>query len=182
MANMKITLTPEIAYIIGMWTVKKSKIGVGIYGMPHIRDYFIKSILKAGIMPSHKILTSGKRTYFYHNGYSKYFNDIEKELDKRFRSMNTLSSAFVAGMFDAGGKKEGEVLKFFNISQEKFLLIERLGFRFEKAGKFFVPVPQEKFRKFIEPYSQILEDPYFNAEAMEDWVDEKYEEEEEDEI
>jgi len=26
---MKVNMTPEIAYIIGMWTVKKSKVGVG---------------------------------------------------------------------------------------------------------------------------------------------------------
>lgn len=177
---MKINLTPEIAYLIGMWCVKKSKIGVGIYGRPHVREYFIKRVLDAGLMPSHKILTSGKRTYFYHNGYNKYFNDIEKELDKRFRSVNTLSSAFVAGMFDASGKKEGDILKFYNMRQDKFLLIERLGFRFEKAGKFLVPVPQEKFKKLVEPYSQILQDPYFNEEAMEDWVDEKYGDEEDD--
>lgn len=178
---MKITLTPEIAYVIGMWTVKKSKIGVGIYGMPHIRDYFIKGVLNADMMPTNKILNSGKRVYFYHNGYKKFFSDIEKELEYRFRKNNQNTSAFYAGMFDAGGKIEKGALLFFNIGQEKFSLIEKMGFRIERVGKFFAPVPQEKFKSLIKEYSQVMEDPYFNAEAMEDWVDEPFEEEEEDE-
>jgi hypothetical protein len=56
-----------------------------------------------------------------------------------------------------------------------------MGFRIERAGKFFAPVPQEKFKQLIKEYSQVMEDPYFNSEAMEDWVDEPFEEEEEDE-
>jgi hypothetical protein len=176
---MKVNMTPEIAYIIGMWTVKKSKVGVGIYGMPHIRDYFIKGIMNAKLMPTNKILTSGKRVYFYHNGYKKFFSDIEKELEFKFRKNNQISSAFYAGMFDAGGKIEDGILKFFNIGQEKFYLLERKGFRIEKLEKFFVPVPQKKFRELIQEYSQVMEDPYFNSEAMEDWVDEPFEEEEE---
>jgi hypothetical protein len=178
---MKINLTPEIAYVIGMWTVKKSKIGVGIYGMPHIRDYFIKGILNAKLMPTNKILNSGKRVYFYHNGYKKFFSDIEKELEYRFRKNNQITSAFYAGMFDAGGKIEKDACLFFNIGQDKFHLIEKMGFRIERAGKFFAPVPQEKFKQLIKEYSQVMEDPYFNSEAMEDWVDEPFEEEEEDE-
>lgn len=181
MAKMKITLTPKIAYVIGMWTVKKSKVGVGIYGMPHIRDYFIKAVLNANMMPSNKILTSGKRVYFYHNGYRKFFSDIEKELEYRFRKNNDISSAFYAGMFDAGGKIEKDTCMFFNIGQDKFLLLEKMGFRIERAGKFFVPVPQNKFKELIKNYSQILEDPYFNAEAMEEWSDEPFEIEEDEE-
>ena len=84
-------------------------------------------------------------------------------------------------MFDAGGKVEDNVLKFFNIGQDKFLLLEKMGFRIERAGKFFVPVPQNKFRDLIQNYSQILEDPYFNAEAMEEWSDEPFEIEEDEE-
>lgn len=178
---MKIMLTPELAYVIGMWTTKKSKIGVGIYGMPHIRDYFIKGVLNANLMPANKILTSGKRIYFYHNGYKKFFNEIEKDLERKFRKKNEISSAFYAGMFDAGGKIEKGTCMFFNIGQEKFRLLENLGFRIERVGKFFVPAPQEKFKELIQKYSQVMENPYFNAEAMEEWVDEPYEEEEEEE-
>ena len=153
---MKIRLTPELSYIIGMWSVRKSNVGIGVRGLPHVREYFVKAVLETGLSTSSKILFSGKKAYFYHSGYKKFFNDVENELDKRFKSRNNFSRAFVAGMFDAAGKMEGDIPKMFGIGLDKQLLIERLGFRLVKSGKYLIPSPPREFIEFIKPYSQAL--------------------------
>ncbi len=154
---MKVGLTPEIAYVIGMWSARKSTVGLGVYGMPHVREYFIKGVLDAGLMSSNKILISGKKAYFYHSGYKRFFVDVEKEMENRFRHKNAHSAAFVAGIFDAAGKVENDIPKFYGIGLDKMLLIERLGFRLVKEGKYHIPNPPRDFMEFIKPYSQALQ-------------------------
>ncbi len=154
---MKIKLTPELAYIIGMWSVRKSRIGIGVKGLPHAGEFFIKAVLNAGVTTSNKILTSGKKVYFYHSGYRKFFKEIEEDEEHRFKKRNEFSAAFVAGMFDAAGKIVDGIPKIQGIKLDKQLIIERLGFRLIKEGKYLIPTPPREFIKFIKPYSQALQ-------------------------
>ena len=154
---MKIKLTPELAYIIGMWSTRKSWVGVGVRGLPHVCDFFIQAVIGAGLMPSSKILLSGKKAYFYHSGYKRFFSDIEREMDLRFKHKNAYSAAFVAGIFDASGRIDKNGVPIMTgIGLDKQLLIERLGFRLIKEGKYLIPSPPREFLTFIKPHSQAL--------------------------
>lgn len=153
---MKIRLTPELAYIIGLWVARKSRVGIGVHGLPHVQEYFVKAVMHSGLMPSSKILVSGKKAYFYHSGYKKFFTEIEKEMDNRFRSRNALSAAFVAGVFDAAGMVANGAPRMKNVSLGLQLIIERLGFRIATRENYYYPIPPREFTDFILPYSQAL--------------------------
>lgn len=154
---MKVKLTPQLAYVIGMWSVRPSRIGIGVHGLPHVCEYFIKGVLEASLMPSSKILLSGKNAYFYHSGYKRFFVEVDKDLENRFRHKNQYSAAFVAGIFDATGKLEEEIPRLYGLKLDKQLLIERLGFRLVRKDKFHIPTPPREFIDFIKPYSQALQ-------------------------
>lgn len=154
---MKVKLTPALAYVIGMWSVRPSRAGIGVHGLPHVCEYFIKGVLDAGLMPSSKILLSGKNAYFYHSGYKRFFSDVDKDLENKFRHKNAYSAAFLAGVFDATGRIEDEVPKLYGLRLDKQLLIERLGFRLLRKEKYHVPTPPREFMDFIKPYAQALQ-------------------------
>jgi hypothetical protein len=52
---MKIKLTPQLAYIIGLWKTRRTKEGIGILGGRKIVEVFLKKILDAKIAQPDKI-------------------------------------------------------------------------------------------------------------------------------
>lgn len=153
---MRVKLTPELAYVIGLWSTRKCNVGICVRGMPHVREYFVNAIIRMGLTSPNKILFSGKKVYFYHTGYKKFFTEVENDLSNRFRSKNNYSAAFLAGMFDAAGKIQNQNPLLKGISLDKQILIERLGFRLTRYKEYLIPTPPKEFIEFIKPYSQAL--------------------------
>ena len=52
---MKIRLTPQLAYIIGLWKTRRTKEGIGIVGGRKIVEVFLKKIIDAKIAQPDKI-------------------------------------------------------------------------------------------------------------------------------
>ena len=154
---MKIRLTPEIAYVFGMWVVRPSRKGLGVKGLPYLHEYFIKGVLDAQLSTSNKIRVDGKRVYFYHSGYQRYFRSLLDDLEFRFSKPNSsITSAFFAGVFDATGLLDNGVPKMKGVPLRVRLLLERMGFRLTAHNKWFYIVPHDLFIKLIKPYSQAL--------------------------
>ena len=152
---MKIKLDTKLAYLIGLWKARKTTIGLGVGGDEQINQIFIeKSAERLGVSPNN-FKFEGKRVFFFHTAYRKYFQETEEgELDI-FRRKNEVASAFLAGYFDGNGGIEGERNDRIYLSRagdNEKALIERLGFKTVfRSGKLYMIKPKE-FIFFIIPF------------------------------
>lgn len=153
---MKIKLTPELAYIIGLWRHRKIDKGIGIKGNDRLLSVFTKTVIDTGLTEPNKLLTEKDTVFFYHSAYRKFFQDIESELIERFRYKNEFSKAYLAGLFDSKGgfakgkEKTGNRYPYIsNADIKDEMIILRLGFRCRFAGKKNILIIQDK-RRFID--------------------------------
>src|SRR5271157_4405037 len=100
---MKIKLTPELSYIIGLWRKSRCSEGLGVEGNKSILEIFSQEALEKQLTTSDKMLTGDEKVYFYHTAYRKFFQQIEKEQLERFKYLNEYAANYLAGMFDAAG-------------------------------------------------------------------------------
>lgn len=150
---MKIKLTAEIAYIIGLWRKRRTYEGLGIKGEKDELDLFTKEILDKGLTTSDKLLTGVDKVYFYHSAYRKFFQDVESEQFERFKYLNEYAASYLAGVFDSVGTidKKGFVYISRANPQDEILLM-RLGFGARwKEGKLVIERPKA-FLTFIKNY------------------------------
>ena len=55
---MKMKLTPELSYIIGLWKEVRTKEGIGVHGTEERLSLFTKAVLESELTDSTKLLTT----------------------------------------------------------------------------------------------------------------------------
>ena len=146
---MKIKLTPEFAYLIGVWKGRRIENGIGIKTSGELQGIFLKEVLKVLKIPPQKIQLIENKTFFYHSAYRKFFEETEKNQIDIFKKRNNYSAAFLAGLFDSIGGIEKNLLYFTIANYKDQILIERLGFRTRFVGKRLFILDSKNFKNFI---------------------------------
>jgi hypothetical protein len=85
---MKIRLTPQLAYIIGLWKTRRTKEGIGIAGGRKIVEVFLKKIIDAKIAQPDKI----------------QIREVEMLVDKEGEGSEKWKSANLASVRTVDGK------------------------------------------------------------------------------
>lgn len=154
---MKIKLTPELSYLIGFWSKRKCREGLGIEGHREMQEIFAREALGQGLTTSDKLLSDGEKLYFYQGKYRKFFQEIEGEKFERYKYINEYSASYLAGVFDAaGGISEDGVVYLVRFGNEDEMLLLRLGFPTMKmAGKMVIGKPKA-FLMLIKNYTKIF--------------------------
>lgn len=153
---MKVKLTPEIAYIIGFWRKRRTYEGLGIRGEKEHVELFAKEVLEKELTTPDKLLVDGKKAYFYHTAYRKFFQDIEDEQLERFKYLNEYAASYLAGLFDSVGGVDGKGLVFIDKSNPRDeILLMRLGFGARwRDGRLIIERPKA-FLAFIKNYVKL---------------------------
>jgi len=166
---MKIKLSPELAYVIGLWRKSKSFDGLGVRGSKDILEIFSKEVLDQGLTAPDKILSDDKRVFFYHGAYRKFFQEIEKNQLERFKYLNDYSASYLAGIFDAAGNIDDKgVVSIEKLNREDEMLLLRLGFKTKKAKGVRIVERPLVFLAFIKNYTRL----YKNSKIF-DYVESK---------
>lgn len=144
---MAIKLTPELAEFIGFWKMRRTVKGVGIIGSVDAQERFINYVLSLKLVPTYKMVSDEKATWFSHIKIKNFFEDVVKRQAELFDRPNRLSAAYIRGMYVSKG--EGSFIDNARFGDQ--LLIERLGFYTKLQNKKLYIRDKEKFLAFIKP-------------------------------
>lgn len=168
---MKIKLTPQLAYIIGLWKARRAKEGIGVEGNRGICEVFLRECLSLGVAQPDKVkfiepkaqrLPLGQerekreredcKVYFYHSAYRAFFDEVVKKELELFRYKNEYSANFIAGIYDGNGGvgRENRLHYFFGTKMDEMLLL-RLGMRVKSEKKKVVFLSGGEFEAFVKP-------------------------------
>ena len=147
-------LTPEIAYVFGIWKAFRSREGVGVCAPLDVEAVFIKEALRLGLTESNKILRRGACTFFYHSKLKRFFHRLYVERPRRFKYRNAYSANYFAGLFDATG--EMTPLRFRGDEKDEICL-SLLGFAAGRRGAWIYPAAA--FLIFISPFLKLKNHP-----------------------
>lgn len=149
---MKIRLTPQLAYLIGVWKGRKIPKGIGIRGSGEIREIFLKGVIDTLKIPPEKIQLRDDEIFLYHAVYRKYFEEAEANQVDIFTKRNEHSASYLAGIFDSCGGVEGDTPYLARASEKDQMLLELLGFRARfRKGKLVITNPRE-FIVFVRDF------------------------------
>lgn len=156
---MKIKLTPELAYVIGLWRKRRSFEGLGIHAEQKLLEVFSQEVLVQKLTAPEKLLANGKRVYFYHTAYKKFFGEVEKEQLERFKYLNEYAANYLAGLFDAVGEiDENGVVSLSKLNSEDELMLLRLGFKTKRKKEKCIIEKPLVFLAFIKNYVKASKD------------------------
>ena len=168
---MKLKLTPELSYIIGLWKETRTKEGIGVHGTEEHLSLFSKAVLEAELTEPTKLLTTKQEEseedfenefakekgsiYFYHTSYRKFFQKVIDDELERFKYINEYSGNFLAGIFDAVGAitEDGKVY-LSRCTQKDQMLLSRIGFNPIRKGKLVYFTRPKKFLVYIKPFTK----------------------------
>ena len=168
---MKMKLTPELSYIIGLWKEVRTKEGIGVHGTEERLSLFSKAVLESELTESTKLLTTRQEepeedlenelaqekgsVYFYHTSYRKFFQKVIDDELERFQYKNEYSANFLAGIFDAVGAipEDGKV-HLSRCTQKDQMLLYRLGFKPIRKNKLVYFTRPKNFLKYIKPFTR----------------------------
>jgi hypothetical protein len=153
---MKIKLTPELSYIIGLWRKARTQEGLGVEGEKDLLEIFTAEAIEKELTTSDKLLTEENKAYFYHSAYRKFFQQIEKEQLERFKYLNEYAANYLAGIFDAvGGVDEKGIVFLESMTRQDQMMLLRLGFGTRKKGERLVIERPRVFLAFIKNYVKL---------------------------
>lgn len=154
---MKIKLTPELAYAIGLWRKRRVFDGLGVYGDQEKLELFSSVALELNLITPDKIISNERQVFFYHSAYRKFFSDIEKEQIERFKYLNEYAASYLGGLFDSvGGIDEKGVVYLEKGNRQDEMLLFKLGFGARKReGRLVVEKPLA-FLAFIKNYVRLF--------------------------
>ncbi len=154
---MKIKLTPEISYVIGLWKLRRTTEGIGISGNENLRTAFIKGILDAKLISPDKIQIDRMKVFFYHTVYRKYFQDVIKEETDKFKYHNEYSKAFLAGLYDSKGGVSRDKKFIYIVDSDKHdeMICLRLGFKAKLYKNQLNIADKNKFLAYIGRYRKM---------------------------
>jgi len=156
---MKIKLTPELSYVIGLWRKARTSEGLGVQGGKDILEVFTKEALDKGLTTSDKMQSTEERVYFYHTAYRKFFQQVEGEQLERFKYLNEYAANYLAGMFDASGHvDERGVVSLGGANKKDEMMLLRLGFQTRRRSDRMVIERPVVFLTFIRNYVRIFKD------------------------
>lgn len=156
---MKVKLTPELAYIIGLWRKCRAFEGLGVKGNQEILETFSKEALSQELTSSDKLLNDQDKVYFYHSTYRKFFQDIERDQLERFKYLNEYAANYLAGLFDAVGDIDRKgIVSFIKMNRQDELVLLRLGFQSKRMKDRLVVERPVVFLAFIKNYVKIKKD------------------------
>lgn len=174
---MKIKLTPQLAYIIGLWKARRSAEGIGIEGNRGICELFLRECLSLGLAQADKVKfiepkaqkprdapegaqmhvrekreREDCKIFFYHSAYRAYFDSVLKNELELFRYKNEYSMNFIAGIYDGNGGvgRENGLHYFFGNKADEMVLL-RLGMRVKSEKKKVVFLSSADFEAFVKP-------------------------------
>ncbi len=154
---MKIKLTPELSYVIGLWRKARCSEGLGVRGGKDVLEIFSKEALDRQLTTPEKLLSEDDKVFFYHTAYRKFFQEIEKEQLERFKYLNEYAASYLAGMFDAAGSiDERGVVSIGQASKQDEMMLLRLGFVTKRRGDRLVVERPIVFLTFIKNYVKIF--------------------------
>ncbi len=156
---MKIKLTPELSYIIGLWRKCRISEGLGVRGDEQILSTFSKEALAKELTTSDKLLAGDDSVYFYHTAYRKFFQDVEKDQLERFKYLNDYAANYLAGMFDAMGEIDDKgIVSMRKMNRNDEMLLLRLGFHYKRRAELLVIERPLVFLAFIKNYVKVKKD------------------------
>jgi len=151
--DMKIKLSPELSYLIGLWRKSRCPEGLGVEGDKEVLEIFTQEVLERQLTTSDKLLTDGDKVYFYHTAYRKFFQQIEAEELERFKYLNEYAANYLAGMFDAVGSiDERGVVSFGYPTKQDEMMLLRLGFQTRRKSERLAIERPVLFLTFIKNY------------------------------
>ncbi|NYZ77382.1 LAGLIDADG family homing endonuclease [Candidatus Micrarchaeota archaeon] len=154
---MKIKLTPELSYFIGLWRKCRTFEGLGVKGKKELLEVFSKIAIDLQLTTPEKFIAEEDRVYFYHTAYRKFFQDIEKEQLERFKYLNEYSAGYLAGIFDgAGSIDEKGIVSISKMNREDELMLLRLGFNTKRRSGALVIERPLIFLTFIRNSSKLF--------------------------
>ncbi|MGV8176186.1 MAG: hypothetical protein ACP5NX_00075 [Candidatus Bilamarchaeaceae archaeon] len=157
---MKIKLTPELAYIIGLWKNSRSKQGLGVKSSgKEVLEIFTtealayKDEMGKPMATSDKMLTTEDEVYFYHTAYKKFFTSVLDEQLERFKYINEYAASLLAGMFDSTGEVDDKgFVKLHHTTKGDEMMLLRLGFPAKRQEGALVIGKPRAFLAFIKNY------------------------------
>jgi hypothetical protein len=156
---MKIKLTPELSYVIGLWRKARCIEGLGVRGEKNVLEIFSKEALEKQLTTPEKLLASDNKVYFYHTAYRKFFQQVEKEQLERFKYLNDYAANYLAGMFDASGSiDEKGVVSLTGANKQDEMMLLRLGFVTRRRAERLIIERPVVFLTFIKNYVKIFKD------------------------
>lgn len=154
---MKIKLTPELSYVIGLWRKARTTEGIGVKGDESVMSVFSKEIIEQELATPDKIQSEEDRVFFYHTSYRKFFQQIEKEQLERFKYLNEYAANYLAGIFDSSGEIDDKgIVSLGNISSQDEMMLLRLGFVVRRRGKRAIIEKPLLFLTFIKNYVKVF--------------------------
>ncbi len=156
---MKIKLTPELSYVIGLWCKSRSFEGLGVRGSPDLLEIFSKEVLDRQLTSSDKLLAQDDKIYFYHTAYRKFFQEVEEDQLERFKYLNEYAASYLAGIFDAVGEIDAKgIVSIGRTNRKDEMMLLRLGFITRRRGERLVMERPVVFLAFIKNYVKIKKD------------------------
>ena len=150
---MKAKLTPQLAYLVGLWKHRRTRDGVGVNGGELITEIFIRESLRLGLTPPDKIILKQRAAFFYHTAYLSLFEKTVEDQLTRFATKNDYSSNFIAGLFDSTGCIGAGGTVFFSTADKlDELMLLRLGCQARmKVGSLVLLKGGGELLEFIKP-------------------------------
>jgi len=156
---MKIKLTPDLSYLVGLWRKRRSAEGLGVVGNEEFLELFTAEVLEKELTTTDKLLTEENKVYFYHSAYRKFFQQIEKEQMERFKYLNEYAANYLAGMFDAIGNVDTKGIVFLNsMTRQDQMMLLRLGFGTRKRGDSLILERPVVFLAFIKNFVKLTKE------------------------
>jgi hypothetical protein len=156
---MKIKLTPELAYIIGLWRKRRVFDGLGVRGDKERLELFSSCVLEQNMTTPEKLISDESKVFFYHSAYRKFFSDIEQEQIERFRYLNEYAANYLGGLFDSvGGIDDKGVVYLEKTNRQDEMLLVKLGFGARKRKDRLVIEKPRAFLAFIKNYVRLFKD------------------------
>ena len=156
---MKVKLSPELSYIIGLWRKSRCFDGLGVKGDKTLLEVFSKEVLDKQLTVSGKLLATEDKVYFYHTAYRKFFQEVEKEQLERFKYLNEYAANYLAGIFDAIGEIDDRgVVSLSKTNRQDEMMLLRLGFVNKRRGERLIIEKPIVFLAFIKNYVKIKKD------------------------
>ena len=156
---MKIKLTPELAYVIGLWKKARCHDGLGVCGEGTTLEIFTKEAIDQKLTTSDKMLSQEGKVFFYHTAYRKFFQQIEHEQLERFKYLNEYAASYLAGIFDASGAiDERGIISIGSGSKQDEIMLLRLGFVSRRRSDRLIIEKPIVFLTFIKNYVKAFKD------------------------
>ncbi|MDE1856714.1 MAG: hypothetical protein KGH98_01365 [Candidatus Micrarchaeota archaeon] len=155
----KLKLNPEVCYMLGLCSQfrrERSSI-MTLSVLDSVTERFASIAMKEfGIEPNAIMVDKGEkdtRIRFYHSQIGRLFDQALERREHVFKYRNAYSGSYIAGMFDAVGREDGEALYFYGMKKEDAMVLERLGFHTVNKGRKTYIANAAELAAFIKGFS-----------------------------